>query len=72
MKKIVSALDAPTVYAAPPDGLSPIVARRVVVPGRGSAHRPFVVAEISDEDAAFLADHPHFVEHQRRGFVKIV
>lgn len=68
-KQIQSTLQADTRYVEdPPSGIS--APRSVVVKGvrRG---RP-VVTEVSDDDAAFLAVHPHFVEHQQRGFVKIV
>src|SRR5665213_983026 len=28
--------------------------------------------ELSDADAAFLAEHAHFKDHEKRGFVKII
>lgn len=31
-----------------------------------------VRTEVSDSDADFLANHPHFQRHQKRGFVQIV
>lgn len=31
-----------------------------------------VRTEVSDTDAEFLANHPHFQRHQKRGFVQIV
>ena len=31
-----------------------------------------ISTEVSNEDAEFLSKHPQFVEHQKRGFVKII
>lgn len=31
-----------------------------------------VRTEVTDEEAAFLKTHPHFIEHEKRGFVKII
>ena len=31
-----------------------------------------VLTEVSSEDAEFLAQHPLFQDHQKRGFVKII
>jgi hypothetical protein len=79
-KQIVSTLAADTRYVETGALGSPSTPRSVVVKGVVS-RGPFVngvrqpaasITPVSDEDAAFLAAHPHFVEHQRRGFVKIV
>ena len=69
-KKIVSRLEAATRYTDTAALGSPAAPRSVLVKGlhRGAA----TVTEVSDDDAAFLAAHPHFIEHAARGFVKIV
>jgi hypothetical protein len=77
-KQIVSTLAGDTAYTATPDG-TPSAPRRVVVKGVVS-RGPFVngrrqpaasITPVSDDDAAFLSAHPHFVEHQQGGFVRI-
>jgi hypothetical protein len=68
-KQIQSSLQADTRYVDTAARGAPTAPRSVLVKGlcRG---RP-VTTVVSDEDAAFLANHPHFVEHQQRGFVRI-
>jgi hypothetical protein len=78
-KQIVSTLQADTRYVETGALGSPSTPRSVVIKGvvtRG----PFVngvrqptasITPVSEDDAAFLAAHPHFVEHQQRGFVRI-
>ena len=46
-------------------------AGRALVDGSRTVTPKGVQTEVSDEDAAFLADHPHFLEHKKRGFVEI-
>jgi len=69
-KKVISKLEAATRYTDTAALGAPSPPRSVTIKGlhRGAA----VVTEVSDADAAFLAAHPHFIEHQARGFVKIV
>ncbi len=71
-KFIVSTLDASTEYAI--FGDSP---RRVLVLGVaglrlvGRGAPPSMRTEVSDEEAAFLSNHDQFIEHQKRGHVRI-
>jgi hypothetical protein len=66
--QIRSTLQGDTLYREQPTGIG--APRAVLVKGlrRGAP----TVTEVSDEDAQFLAAHWHFIEHQERGFVRIV
>jgi hypothetical protein len=79
-KQIVSTLAGDTRYVETGALGSPSAPRSVVVKGVVS-RGPYVngvrqpaasITSVSDDDAAFLAAHPHFAEHAARGFVKIV
>jgi hypothetical protein len=67
-KVVISKLDADTNYETR-DGDS---VRSVLVRGGvGFATRDGVRTEVSDEDAEFLAKHGQFIEHEKRGHVRI-
>jgi len=83
MKHVISTLAAPTAYAGwlSNAGLNTIEKKVVINGGAGVAilgggqivDTPNASrTEVSDEDAAWLAKHDHFIDHQKRGFVKIV
>lgn len=83
MKHVFSTLNASTAYTdyANQSGINTPV-RRVLVHGgagvaqaAGAGARVYtpqgVRTEVTDEEAEFLAKHPHFIEHQKRGHVRI-
>lgn len=82
-KYVVSTLTRPNKYCdwETTSGIGTIT-REVLVHGgagmaRGGADGNFITpdgvrTEVSNEDAEFLAQHPLFQEHQKRGFVKII
>jgi hypothetical protein len=77
-KYVISTLAADNTYANwnKSDGVNTIN-RKVLVRGgagirpRGGVAPEGVQTEVSDEDAAYLATHPQFMEHAERGFVRI-
>jgi hypothetical protein len=81
-KYVISTLTAPNRYAGwDKSGGVNVIERSVLVRGgAGIALRDGsniitpngVQTEVSDADAEFLANHPHFKEHMKGGFVKIV
>jgi hypothetical protein len=79
-KHVISTLSADNRYAdfITQPGVSTINRAVVVKGGAGvvalGASRAVagVTTEVSDEDAAFLANHKLFQDHQKRGFVRIV
>lgn len=82
MRHVISTLAADTRYTnwVNNAGLNMPDHSVLVRGGAGVAHRGSgdiwtpdgLRTEVSDEDAAWLAKHPHFIEHQKKGFVKIV
>jgi hypothetical protein len=78
LKQVHSKLPAATRYTETPTG-SPNAPRSVLIAGvsrgavfvRGVRVPAAGITVVSDDDAAWLAVHPHFVEHQQRGFVRI-
>lgn len=82
-KHIVSTLSASTDYTDWDNAHGVRTKRRSVTVKGGalvaSAQRggdPYtpqgLITHVSDDDAKFLSEHPHFKEHQERGFVKII
>ena len=84
-RHVISTLGADTVYTDWESHGGPHKAvKQVLVKGGAGIISPLTLAgsvraapdgvstEISNEDAEFLSNHPHFREHQKRGFVKII
>ncbi len=81
-KYIVSTLSAHTTYAGwiNNNGINNVSRSVTVNGGARVASRTKgdpvthegILTRVTDEEAKFLAEHPHFKKHQERGFVKIV
>lgn len=80
-KFVVATLASPTLYTGwvKNNGVN-MVEKQVLVQGgagvaRGGGAQVItpkgIQTEVSDEDAAWLKDHPHFVAHRKGGFVEI-
>jgi hypothetical protein len=82
-KHVISTLSADTKYTQwgktpglNQEGRSVLVRGGAGVALRGAGQQVYtpdgIRTEVSDDDAAFLAAHPQFMQHAARGFVKIV
>ena len=78
MKHVISTLASDNRYTAwvTQEGVHTVERSVLVRGGAGLVNKhgtpEGVSTEVSNEDAEFLANHDHFKEHQKRGFVRIV